>query len=88
MTQEHIANGVPKDCMECPVALALFDVAKQHRVLLGAFVPSISYIVLANGLNLRLPDWVSQRIAVIDDGHKVEPFVFDIEVPALEAVGA
>lgn len=77
VTQDHINNGM-KNCTKlCPIALAL----REHGVApsVGA---SHAGLYIDNGFwyRGRLPDAAQLFVARFDEGDKVEPFEFDLEL--------
>ena len=82
VTQEDIANGIPLDSGHCPIALAVLracpalnpdDIAvDQFEVEIGEFG------------RVPLPDICNDFVSTFDDGRKVVPIEFDLDLPGLE----
>jgi hypothetical protein len=74
VTQEHIDNGLADKCFACPVALALSEKVKPaaavHRGL-----------ILIGEKNLSQPLSVAEFVNDFDEGVKVEPFSFSLDIP-------
>ena len=82
VTARHIACGVPKNCLRCPIALAIldavpdipeFEVNENH---VHYFIPDTSEF-----LTVPLDASAQEFIVTFDDGVEVEPFTFTLEVP-------
>jgi hypothetical protein len=68
-----LREGIACDCPRCPVAIAIRK-AGAERVTVGTTSVAI------NGTNYGPPGWVSECILAIDDGRKVRPFEFDLQL--------
>ena len=80
VTQDHIDRGVPDNCFECPVALALIDYGVD-----GANVNAmeIEYVRGGRFKSIRTPEVVSGFIFDFDDEtvrHECLPFTFELMV--------
>jgi hypothetical protein len=83
VTTEHIAKGEAESCERCPVALAIAD----------AF-PDLAYVAVGpeeitmqlgrrpEEIQIDTPGRVQDFIWDFDDGGAVEPFSFDVDLPA------
>ena len=88
VTEEHIEKGIREDCLNCPVALAIYE------MLPYPYSPSVSTrhnrgaaVVLSNkddvNWNLLIPiegDVIYDFIMNFDNGYYVEPFEFELKV--------
>lgn len=76
VTAEDIAAGVPSDCQECPIALAL----KRAGVIEPAVAKT--WFLAGKGADMvNLPPLGWSFVIEFDNGRKVEPFSFEIDVP-------
>lgn len=77
VTQEHIKQGCRVNCAKCPVALALKERTGDLWLVGGSYIRR-------NGHNdlIELPAVVTQWILDFDDGIEVQPFSFELEIPA------
>ena len=77
VTEDHIARGERGQCSSCPLALAVLDAT--------GLTPSVSLRrVLIPGMSgdwIFLPDKAIRFRERFDDGKKVTPFSFTLEVP-------
>jgi len=73
ITARHIANGKPRDCTFCPVAVALEE-ATGHEWI----VTSETCTYSVGSLVLALPAEVRQFIADFDAGKSVKPMEFEL----------
>lgn len=77
VTQDHIKNGMRYSSTLCPIALSL----REHGVAptVGA---ANAGLYGKNGFFYRgrLPDAAQLFVARFDEGDKVEPFEFDLEL--------
>jgi uncharacterized Zn-binding protein involved in type VI secretion len=67
----HIRNGEPKDCTQCPVALALFDAGYCVVSVRGDFIA-------VDGMTFTTPDIVHDFINIFDMYNVAEPFSFEL----------
>lgn len=75
VTQEDIDAGIRKECMKCPVALAVKRMFPDHHVKVG-----ITRIYLKkDGItsSYRLPQKIAVKIARFDDGAAMVPMEFE-----------
>lgn len=72
LTQDDIDNGLPDDCEDCPVALAI------KRVNPDAYVTAYSHEITIDRVKFEVPLSVSVFINNFDDGRHVKPFEFDL----------
>ena len=81
LTDGHIEAGRPFRCLLCPVARAISEVLNPKA---WTSVQGI-YAELHIGEEwepVDLPDEVSGFICAFDDGRDVEPFAFELDIPA------
>jgi hypothetical protein len=92
---EHIADGLPKHCEDCAVALAAREPITE--IFPGATEVEVGGYVLTfrtaddDLMRASLPAWAVDFIAAFDRGEDVRPITFTItpaEVPVEEAVAA
>jgi hypothetical protein len=82
VTQEDIDQGIPSDCTDCPVALALCRVLDLPDTITVAH--SIIRLPTPDGWQrIRIPDHVRQWIYTFDrkGRSRVGPMTFELEVP-------
>lgn len=81
--QEHIDKGVQGKCGSCPIALAI------NENLVDGVISNVRYsrvdlvkneVYLAE--ELWLPPEASRFIRSFDNGEQVQPFSFELEIPA------
>jgi hypothetical protein len=97
VTANDIAHGKKRDCQKCPVARAVFRVARNAGwwgVSAGVWVVAF-YASEAefdgSGLfrdSAGFPESVGDWINAFDDGSPVAPFSFKLDIPELAAVSA
>ena len=63
--QHHIEKGEPKDCMKCPIALAIQDQNPQLDL---------------NDITIDLPEKAIYFIDDFDNNKKVYPISFKLEI--------
>lgn len=80
VTAEDIANGVPRSCDSCPVALAISRVAGKGVINVGttSFRFYTDHYPLTIGGSF--PEKVSKFILRFDGHKKVQPFSFELEM--------
>jgi len=81
--QEHIDKGIREKCGSCPIALAINEhlvdgVISNVRYSRVDLVKNEVYLVE----ELRLPPEASRFIRSFDNGEQVQPFSFELEIPA------
>lgn len=84
VTAEDIREGGRVDAFCCPVALALRRAVPPHveRVgVTGAYAALWTPDCGHRTTDVLLPDAARAFIDRYDDGHDVEPFTFEIEIP-------
>jgi hypothetical protein len=77
VTQEHIDKGLRRQCSKCPVALAIKDVCKPET-----YVNVSSVIYVGGKFSKAAPLDVERFIGRFDGSFSVEPFSFDLDIPA------
>lgn len=76
VTQKNIDEGGRCMALSCPIALALNNVFVPDKML-----STNQYTFhTGNGIDYKLPPEVTKFINNFDDGKKVEPFSFVVEV--------
>jgi hypothetical protein len=83
--QEDIDAGIPRDCQECPVAIAIARQIPPPFKLISAGNPYIA-LLLASGVyhNIRTPLEVRRFMSDVDDdwgSNEPKPFSFDLPLP-------
>lgn len=88
VTAEHIAEGVPGECTECPIALAIAEaipelrevaVYTDHVGIWTDYPPGRTFIEVV------LPEKAAAFIKAYDGTMDGEPFSFDLDYPAVAA---
>jgi hypothetical protein len=79
VTQDDIAIGFKQNCQACPVARACFRILGVDVSVNGDQVKDYEW---PHVLESDLPPEVGRWIGRFDAGWEVEPFSFDIDVPA------
>jgi hypothetical protein len=81
VTQEHIDRGVSKDCLRCPVALAIMcHVQPTTSISVGD--DAITMLPLGGWFHdQQAPSVVRQFVRGFDRGDDVVPFSFDLDIP-------
>ncbi len=92
VTRRHIARGIPRLCLACPVALAIDEAFPQAwRVSVQRLEVHIHFTDSYHRATYRLPLRVQAFIADFDNGDNVKPFSFNLEMngttPSLPAAG-
>ena len=84
VTTEHIQAGQRQDPERCPSALAI-----QEQTGMTAMIVGSGYSLRGNGkfLSGRVPNEVIIFEAQFDDNQPVEPYAFQLSLPALEQEG-
>lgn len=82
VTARHLSLGIPGDCGNCPVALAVED-AFLRAVGVSVGDRYISMQHEGQPQLLAIPDDVRAPIAAIDGEISVEPFTFELDYPAV-----
>lgn len=79
VTAEDIAQGEPRKCVKCPIALALRRTLEQSLVGVGGHD---AVMVGKHGVtSVELPSMAVRFIADFDDGKPVQPFSFALDLP-------
>lgn len=76
VTPEHIKNGKPRKPCSCPIALAV-----SEKVTGWVRVGPWDVRAGSHGY-ADLPEVAQQFMRKFDGGYRVDPFCFDLEVPA------
>jgi hypothetical protein len=71
VTREHINRGRKKDCLECPIALAVKSFAPGTKV-------AIDKLFFSTGKSLKLPAKITNWIKDFDNNLKVGLISFEI----------
>lgn len=81
VTQKHIGNGLKRDCIRCPAALAILEQCQVDKVEVGGIF--IKYWKEGGPLSnsLEIPSHLSQFIQNFDEGEPVAPIDFEIDLP-------
>lgn len=81
VTERHIRDGVPNQCVGCPVSLAIED-ALGTRCDHSPAVRDIEIVLYRDGgrESVPVPPEVREFIANYDDGLAVGPFSFELPV--------
>ena len=82
VTAGHLSLGIPGDCGNCPVALAIED-AFPHAIGVSVGDQYISMCSEGAPELLIIPESVRALIADIDTGTPVDPFTFELDYPAV-----
>jgi hypothetical protein len=97
VTAEHIAEGKPDNCRDCPVALAILAAMPDaRRVSVMQSLEGRTYTQIrvipdstrpANRTTLEadLPAEVARFVRAFDHGEPVEPFSFTVDIPEAAA---
>jgi len=83
VTAGHLSLGIPGDCGNCPVALAVEDAFPEAT---GVSVGDRYISMRREGRDelLVIPEDVRDLISAIDNsGQPVEPFTFELDYPAV-----
>ena len=78
VTQEHIDNGLKRTCGKCPVALALLS-AGAPDPFVGKDMVWIDFSD-PDCMGIVLPKEAHNFIHEFDEGKKVEPFSFTLNI--------
>lgn len=83
VTKEDIANGKPKKCARCPVALAIqrATASKHGCKFLSCTASHATFRINRKVETVGFPNFVSLRISMYDAGGTMEPFEFNLELP-------
>jgi len=82
VTADHLTLGIPGDCGNCPVALAVEDAFPRA---VGVSVGDLYISMRHEGRDelLIIPEDARALIADIDAERPVEPFTFELDYPAV-----
>lgn len=80
VTQAHIDKGLPCEACDCPVFWAILDAIPGLDPADVAVGPQ--EINLAPGVTASLPEDARHWLDIYDDRQPVEPFSFDLDIPA------
>ena len=76
VTKKDIANGKRSKCTKCPIALAIRRVQGCSTYMVSSYsIYNRSYEYLCN-----LPKKAANFVSQFDDGNKVKPFSFTVEL--------
>ena len=80
VTAEHIRHGVPGECGNCPIALALAEAINNPAWFAHIQVFIVKAVVLSDDgtWSVTLPEQAQAFIASFDTAHEVEPFEFGL----------
>lgn len=93
VTAEHIEEGIPQDCEDCPIALAIveqWDGPINHHDIA---VDNREVLVIQRhrggqrSFTAQLPPEAMRFVQSFDDGYQVEPFEFTVEWIDEDGVG-
>lgn len=85
ITESDIANGQSSACTLCPIALAL-ERATGERWFVGTKgVTLLVHLGDPEGTWSLLPDAARAFVQAFDKGQSVEPFSFELDIPAAPA---
>ena len=86
VTADHIAEGVPGECGECPIALAIAE-AIPAAVEVAVYTEHVNIWEPAgcgrDFFTSELPEVAVAFIERFDRIHDGEPFTFDLDYPAV-----
>ena len=82
VTAKDITEGDAEECTSCPIALAAARKFPDRRVR----VYPLSIVLAAIGTYSRymLPAEAIRFVDDFDNGHSVQPFTFQLEVPEVD----
>ena len=76
VTKQDIKNGVPGQACKCPISLAISRASGMKKVFVeGPSIPLHNYRYFGSK-----PDQIEQFIERFDEGDKVRPFNFELEL--------
>jgi hypothetical protein len=78
VTADHINAGTQRVGAACPIALSLIDMGYT-----GVHVARDYLLLKESGHTIKLPDHVAVFTRDYDEGVRVDPFSFEIELPCL-----
>ena len=80
--QTHIDNGIPHNIKSCPIALAIkaHPTIKKLKDNLRVRVTEDSVTIDNTGPRYSLPSRAKRFIGRFDEGFKVKPFSFEIDL--------
>jgi len=86
VTKNHIDRGKPDSCYNCPIALALHeaDYAVSYMVTVSPVHVHLEFSGIETEMDLPLPQIACDFIDDFDNGRKVKPFEFELEIPSAE----
>lgn len=86
VTARHIEMGCPGDSADCPVWHAIADALREHlpqvaHRLIGGLVVGPAQFHFGDGASITHSDKAAAWIYAFDDGQRVAPVAFEIEIP-------
>lgn len=80
VTHNHIRNGVPRECAECPVALSVSEKSSAFRSV-GQDGITFWDSKANDYQEYPVPDSVRMFIQDYDEGKDVAEFSFELDIP-------